>query len=383
MFVSMAQEGELDAGFFSLALGGQDVASVSLTPMDTKGSSFCGQLTRATVVLGDGAELRLVVKRPPEDAQVASALSAMGMFSRERLVYQEVLSCGRAAGVGPLLLGTAGDTLLLQDLAVGGFRAAPAGLLDAQHAAAALRALARLHAASLAVEAGLPGSLGRYSEVLFTEASREYVQHFVQPNWRAVVDVVATWDGYQKFADKLRAMEPAVIDRAIEIVKPKDDELNVLTHGDFWKNNILFRYDPSSGDVIDARVVDYQLSRFSSPSLDLNYFFHTSVENTVRRGHMPALVAEYVDTLNKQLETYEVQRRVTVEEVERQMGDRLEFALLAACTDLRAAMSAPADTVELSQLASSGDSLTSLYHCESFKDVFSLMLLEFEQKGLL
>ncbi|XP_066245437.1 uncharacterized protein [Euwallacea similis] len=47
-----------------------------------------------------------------------------------------------------------------------------------------------------------------------------------------------------------------------------------LTHGDCWSNNILFKY--SESDLEDAKLIDFQMGRESSPVHDLSYFFYSS-----------------------------------------------------------------------------------------------------------
>ena len=69
-----------------------------------------------------------------------------------------------------------------------------------------------------------------------------------------------------------------------EIVAPHVDKMkNVLNHGDFWINNMMFQYDgTATTNPQDIRLVDLQICRFSSQALDLQYFVVTSIQEQVR-----------------------------------------------------------------------------------------------------
>lgn len=67
-----------------------------------------------------------------------------------------------------------------------------------------------------------------------------------------------------------------------KIVAPSKDGINVLNHGDYWINNMMFLYEgEETVNPQDIRLVDLQLVRYSSPALDLQYFMTTSVQQKV------------------------------------------------------------------------------------------------------
>ena len=51
-------------------------------------------------------------------------------------------------------------------------------------------------------------------------------------------------------SQKISALVDVAYDRAAECAEPKEGEFNVLNHGDFWVNNMLFRYN-DAGKVVD------------------------------------------------------------------------------------------------------------------------------------
>lgn len=58
-------------------------------------------------------------------------------------------------------------------------------------------------------------------------------------------------------------------------VDPSD--FNVLNHGDFWSNNIMFSYD-STGRVKETLLVDFQMAKYGTVAQDLYYFLLSSTK---------------------------------------------------------------------------------------------------------
>jgi hypothetical protein len=67
-----------------------------------------------------------------------------------------------------------------------------------------------------------------------------------------------------------------------------------LVHGDYRLDNLMF---PETGDGVAA--VDWQTLTVAPPGRDLGYFLATSLHVDDRRAHQDALVAEYVDAVQR------------------------------------------------------------------------------------
>lgn len=88
--------------------------------------------------------------------------------------------------------------------------------------------------------------------------------------------------------------------------------LACILHGDFWNNNLLFKYaDAQEGGMkstaavpISLKLIDFQLSRVGHPVTDILYFMYASAKPEVRERHMQGLLRHYFDTLTADLRLF-------------------------------------------------------------------------------
>jgi len=76
------------------------------------------------------------------------------------------------------------------------------------------------------------------------------------------------------------------------------DPWEVILHGDCWSNNMLFRYDETTGRPVEVILVDLQIVYEGCPSVDLGYVLYASCRAALRKAHLPTLLQMYVDTFN-------------------------------------------------------------------------------------
>lgn len=62
------------------------------------------------------------------------------------------------------------------------------------------------------------------------------------------------WPAYETIATKLANIPDHIHDSMHEVYSPMKNAFNVITHGDMFLNNILFRYN-QNGRPIDIRFV--------------------------------------------------------------------------------------------------------------------------------
>ncbi|XP_049802392.1 uncharacterized protein LOC126236834 [Schistocerca nitens] len=189
--------------------------------------------------------------------------------------------------------------LVMEDLSMAGFRLAQAGQpLDLKHCAVALRAYARLHAASVYLLSKQPHYKDNFCMHIFTEKNfRQLMASTCTQFFKALANELHKCPGYEEYSERYRTLAECFLDvsyERMEQIKTRT-KLPVLTHGDCWKNNMMFKY--MNGEVSEVRLVDFQCSSVTSPASDLLYFLYSSASEDVHRHHVEDLLREYHSTL--------------------------------------------------------------------------------------
>lgn len=113
------------------------------------------------------------------------------------------------------------------------------------------------------------------------------------------------WEGFKEIGQKFQKYSSNYNDIGSEIFPsiPDPDGFNVLNHGDMWLCNIMFKEDAITGKSEDVIMIDYSLSYWGKPGLDLSYFLFSSSTENVSEEDWDNLLMYYhsvlVSTLKK------------------------------------------------------------------------------------
>ncbi|XP_067004289.2 uncharacterized protein [Anabrus simplex] len=357
------------------------VIKVFVRPITAKGDNLGSALYRAVIdceIESNSLKYHLIVKSFPTGDLFRQLVVEMGVFRREFHIYKFTLPAMHALlnKVPDLKESTFSarnfptsrtDTLVLEDLNADGYQLAERShQLDLQHCVAALRTLANFHALSIILSINVPRSMETFRESFYIEERREMIAEFLEPNLLSLADLVEGWTGFERFGDKLRMVASQAVDCIINVAKAKRGSIAVLNHGDFWVNNILFKYNDYHA-VTDVKIVDFQSCRYASPALDLQYFIYTSPDESVRTDHLDLLLREYHASLGSTLGVLGYGDYLfSMDQLRQEMKDKAIYGLVSACTDL--------GTV-LGQQDCGENSI--------FQRTFQHLLLHFEMNGIL
>ncbi|PSN37399.1 hypothetical protein C0J52_16309 [Blattella germanica] len=382
------------------------VADFTVEPAVGKGENYTSLIYRVILALRQEGhksekETRLIMKLLPPVEFMAKILTEMETFQKETVILGDVIPAmsrlldEKSAG-GKVFQPMSSycyhskvpHTLILEDLAITGCKLADRrAQLDLEHCCVVMKGLARFHAASVAINATDPTRLdGLKEEQMYIEKNREMMGSFIGKTVTAITETVRKWDGFENYSEKMKHVLPTMFDRMMEMVRPKANGFSVLNHGDCWVNNLLFHYSEDTGEVDGVRLIDFQLSRFASPALDLQYFMFTSPKQEVRLEKMDHLLEVYHKELCETLKLLDQDPyQFTLQQLKDEYEEKHFFGLITACTVLSAVLTDPSDAVEMKKIKSDGtgievEDMLKPYSGHRFKTVFQSLLPYFEKK---
>ncbi|XP_025199916.1 uncharacterized protein LOC112597903, partial [Melanaphis sacchari] len=313
-----------DSRFLSFTLDGQHNAI----------DQFASSILYGTITVGDcdchQRSYRLVFKFKYTVPEVRELIKNDKQFHNETLFYERILPflmdcCSQKdddeATIPTLCRYFYGrndcgdlvnqDIVVLENDAVRGYRMAVTDhrlCLDFDHLVVAIRALAKFH--------GLSYRAKHVDRKTFEDLVAEVQETQWDDNGRwglldkevggllavALDRIIERRGGgggdvdrrVHRFRTELLADASDTLRRVMEPTEP----LSVLCHGDFNRNNLMFRYDDGGGGrPVDALPYDMATVRYGSPALDLSFFLYMNTDRRTRDDHWDALLDAYCGTL--------------------------------------------------------------------------------------
>ncbi|XP_055854521.1 uncharacterized protein LOC129918171 [Episyrphus balteatus] len=180
--------------------------------------------------------------------------------------------------------------------------------LDIEHVKLCLRKLAKMHATSAVLNEREPGIFKGYDRGLFNRHTNNYSPYFVGL-LEACGKLVSQWDDFKEYGEKILALKPKLMEYGNQVFDPIDGHVNVLAHGDFWVNNVMFNegLNDHPNDVI---LLDFQYSCWGSPAIDLHYFFNTSLREEIRLHQQDELFQYYYNVFTRTLKALRFKAKI-------------------------------------------------------------------------
>lgn len=259
------------------------------------------------------------------------------------------------------------EVMIMENLQVHGFRMNDRKKgLDVIHATLVIQELARLHAASILLK------INKGPELLNEVLSKDWMNFdktthdFLKLKYSGHVDnAIVTLEkigGYDKTVAWLRDLKP----RALEILEDQAKDagpFNVVSHGDCWNNNLLFRYASvkimsycsssllftlccllhiilyiksfnirynAEGKPVEVMLLDLQLIRQASLAIDLNFFLYTSLDGHTRRSNITSFLDTYYECFKSVIESAQRDMPFTQEAFKQEFVDKHLYGFLFA-----------------------------------------------------
>lgn len=221
------------------------------------------------------------------------------------------------------------DIVIMEDLNFNGFHMEDRiEQLDYNSCKKIIEILAKFHASSIILYKRDPKIINEIGKEFLYVNDNDYMKSFIINCFHVLSNEIKDWPEISSdYSNKLIKSCDKIWKNIIEIIKPKNNELCVLNHGDLWTNNILILYKNNQDDdddkkndnkiIEDIKFIDFQFSRWTNPAFDLNSFFIRGVRNL---NDIPNLIDSYVSSFNECLKRFpEINLHITKEQIEREV----------------------------------------------------------------
>ncbi|XP_065224374.1 uncharacterized protein LOC135848402 [Planococcus citri] len=170
--------------------------------------------------------------------------------------------------------------------------------LDFQHLALMMRKLGAFHAYSYKAKNTSPDLFHPMADIfqeinLFVnKEGGDFLRVSAQRGFELLRENVE----YKQYVPKIEAMIENADDVFAQILTSgRDDPISVIIHGDYLRNNLMFRYrDNIPQDLI---MIDMATCRYASPVIDLTIVLYLNADQATRNKYWDKLIDEYYTAL--------------------------------------------------------------------------------------
>ncbi|EDS34163.1 Juvenile hormone-inducible protein [Culex quinquefasciatus] len=263
--------------------------------------------------------ITFVAKIKPSEGNLVEEFKKSDVFDKEIIIYKNILpklvavisKLGGAVELAPQLIYSSdvpSNLMVLEDLTVRGYSVENQQLgLNLEQSKMAIEKMAFMHAASVVLLAESPADFARFAKGTFHADHKDKLGYF--SNALATVAESASELGINSaVAGKLKTLPAKAIQKAIDAYGSDFQGLKVLNHGDFWTNNVMYKYN--NNELIDAIFVDFQNCVVGSPIIDLVYFLTSSPSYEVLEQSRDELIYVYHETLSLLLQRLDYKKSI-------------------------------------------------------------------------
>ncbi|XP_052754411.1 uncharacterized protein LOC113509350 [Galleria mellonella] len=175
--------------------------------------------------------------------------------------------------------------------------------IDYNHCKITFKVLAQFHALSFAMKDQQPEEFEKIRTEVFETYYHDRLRGWYTKFWNRIsgiaIDAVEKEYPNSIYVEKIKKF--AVPERYDDMIEAATNtlETGVISHGDSWTNNFLYKYVNST--PVDAKIIDFQLSRCASPVLDVTFVIYACTTQDMRDKYYDELLKYYYQVLAKQI----------------------------------------------------------------------------------
>ncbi|KXJ70818.1 hypothetical protein RP20_CCG022390 [Aedes albopictus] len=196
--------------------------------------------------------------------------------------------------------------LVMENMALDGYKAGPRNDLNEAHLTLMAKRIAQFHACTYAMKIidkeSLENLVDGIIPLIFIKDDEIFESYAIM--FRNGLDRIF---GYlskhpeeldnEQFKADMAKLRSRYGEEPIHLMQKflQRNEFSVILHGDYNRNNVLFKYE--NGKPVDLRMFDFQENRYATPSIDLSFFMCMSMPTGLREQFWNPLLKCYHDSL--------------------------------------------------------------------------------------
>lgn len=214
-------------------------------------------------------------------------------------------------------LGEGVETIIaMENLKSTGYRMGPKIDLDEPHLRLMIKNIALYHSVSYALKIRKDPKLEELASQLakfpyYTEEGGELLSYkrLITVGMNRLFELVEKNPKYQlseTFVADVKRLKEKHFDCTGKLMQSfinPDDDFSIILHGDYVRNNVLFKYDNPEGfdNPTNIKMYDFQEIRYATPVIDLAFFMYMNTPESLRAKLWDSLLQLYHDTLIESL----------------------------------------------------------------------------------
>ncbi|XP_017082536.2 uncharacterized protein LOC108115544 [Drosophila eugracilis] len=231
-----------------------------------------------------------------------------GVFHKESAVYSQLLPKIQkyaSKKLYPECYYSRNDILVLEDLTQNYRHLRVKESYSLDHYKLVLEHLSELHAASIAWEEKENLNIYENYKNVLIELHLDAKNSWYITGLKAIVFLASRHPQYQTKTAQSFIQEKLynLLTKAEELVAPSKTIRNVLCHRDTWDRNILYHFEKESSILPNACcLVDFQLAKYCSPTLDVLFLLYIVASAEVRKKIYDECLDHYYKSLEYHLD---------------------------------------------------------------------------------
>ncbi|CAK9801092.1 hypothetical protein ANTQUA_LOCUS2697 [Anthophora quadrimaculata] len=301
-------------------------------PLTAPGENFGSVMLAITVLVARANNktetLNLVTKLPPTSAYLLELFNSPVTFKKELHFYSSMtkefvnlqLECGINEQdlmiLAPKFFGgrlglknpekfDEQAAIVLENLKCNGYGTEDRIYgLDRKHTEFAIEELAKLHALAIALKIKKPELYEKIGKEVLLDVLNEVTEKCVLDMIKKAQSDMEAIDELKPYLDRVNKTIEYGIQASRKSEKP-EEPWATLIHNDFWVNNMMFRHN-ERGDLIDMKIVDFQLCLSDYGMKDLIFFLVSSANKEILDNKMDDMLDLYYSCFVKILRKLQV-----------------------------------------------------------------------------